>query len=448
MTKTGQGTPGHPLWGHLPALRQDPLRFLTLCAQGEATVVPLRLPLLHAFLLLDPADIERVLITDHRHFVKPLWLRTPAVRRLLGDGLVTSDGPSWRDQRRACQPAFHPGLMDDYGRIIMTLAERALESWQVGQTRDVQHDATRLTLEIVAGTLMQVDIAAEAGEISATMDTLMRCFSAGRSLFGLLPLPPTPQESTAARRLDRLVDAIIRAAPKTCRAEAEGRAPNLLSLLMTGQEGRAGKAVRHRRLREQVKTFLAAGHESSALVLTWALLLLAQNPEAGARLSAELQEVLGDRAPTPADLPKLPYTQAIVKETLRLYPPLWMTGRKSVRRCEIGGALVPAGSLILTSQWAMQRHPRYFPGPNDFRPERWEGPETALLPRFAYFPFGGGPRVCIGQGFAMMETALLLSAIARRFRLEIAPGPEVFPWATMTLRPPVGLQMRLCDRNT
>lgn len=425
---------GHSLLGHLPALRDDPLGFLTHCAQTGADVVPLRLPFLRAFLLLDPADIERVLVTDHRQFVKPLWLRTPAVRRLLGDGLVTSDGGPWRAQRRACQPAFHPGLLPDYGRTVSALAGRMLDGWSPGQTRDLPGDMTRLTLDIIGQTLLGTDLGPQAAEIGAVMDTLMACFSADRSFFGLMPLPPTPREVRAVRRLDRLVDGLI--------ADAEPAAP-LLSPLCA-EPGAAGGA---RAVREQVKTFLAAGHESSALALTWAFLLLASHPDADARLAAELKSILGGRPPAPEDLPRLPYTQAVIKETLRLYPPLWMTGRRAAARCEIGGHAVPAGSVLLTSQWAVQRLERFFPHPDRFRPERWESEETAALPRFAYFPFGGGPRVCIGQGFAMLETTLVLAAIAQRFRLETVGQPGEQPWATMTLRPPTGIVMRLTPRG-
>ena len=447
-TMAGPQAPrGHPLLGHLTALRDDPLGFLTRCADTGDSVVPVRLAFLRAFLLLDPADIERVLVTDHRHFVKPLWLRTPAVRRLLGDGLVTSDGTPWRTQRRLCQPAFHPALSPGYGRTMAALAEQMLDDWAPGQVRDVTRDMARLTLGVIGRTLLGADVGARSGEISAAMDTLMSCFTARHSLFGLVPLPPTLREARAVRQLDHIVDGLI--ADGLNREDgADGGAQTLLSRLSAQPEAVGGA----RGLREQVKTFLAAGHDSSALTLSWAFLLLAAHPAADARLAEEVRTVVGDRPPAPEDLPRLVYTQAVVKEALRLYPPLWMTGRRAVARCEIGGRTVPAGSLVLTSQWAVQRLARLFPRPDEFRPERWEGTEregaeTAGLPRFAYFPFGGGPRVCIGQGFAVMEVSLLLAAVARRFRLETVgePGPQ--PWATMTLRPPADLRMRLTGRG-
>jgi cytochrome P450 len=196
-------------------------------------------------------------------------------------------------------------------------------------------------------------------------------------------------------------------------------------------------------LREQVKTFLTAGHESSALALTWAFVLLAEHPAVRAALTEELRSALNGRSPACRDQPRLPYTLAVVQETLRLYPPLWMTGRESTRACDIGGTHVPAGGLIMTSQWAVQRLLRYFPQPDEFRPERWINGETADLPRHAYFPFGGGPRICIAHSFALMESVLILAAIAQRFDLELLPGPEIRPTAAMTLRPSRQVIVRL-----
>jgi len=435
------GPKSHPLQGHLPAFREDPLGFLTCCAQSGADVVPLRLPFLRTFLLLNPADIERVLVTDHRMFRKPLWLRTPDIRRLLGRGLVTSDGASWRSQGRVCQPAFHHGLLPAYGRAVGELTERMLVGWQSGQPREILRDMTRLTLEVIGRTLFGVELGPVSDEIGAIMTTLMECFNT--RAFGLLPLPPSPRELRAVRRLNTLVDRLIAEGLAGGRASASSDgAETLLWRLHTAPGGTVGAHG----LREQVKTFLAAGHDSSSLTLTWAFLLLEAHPEADARLAAELQAVLEGQAPAPEGLVRLPYTQAVIKETLRLYPPLWMAGRQAVQRCEIGGQSVPAGSLVITSPWPVHRSARFFPDPDQFRPERWLGRETAALPRCAYFPFGGGPRVCIGQGFAMLEACLVLATVAQRFRLTTLGRPDLRPWATMTLRPPKSLLMSQTPR--
>ncbi len=432
----------HPVLGHLPAFREDPLAFLMRCTQTGAEVVPVRLPFVRAFLLLNPSDIERVLVTDHRQFIKPLWLRTAAVRRLLGHGLVTSDGDAWRTQRRVCQPAFHPGVLPAYGRAVVALTERMLDTWRPeslgGQPRDVLRDMTGLTLEVIGQTLLGVDFRPVTDEIAAIMATLMECFNA--RAFGLLPLPPPRREVQAVRRLNALVDGLI--AEGLAAAGGSGE-KTLLSRLHAEPGGTVGTHG----LREQVKTFLAAGHDSSSLTLTWTALLLAAHPEADARLAAELQTALGGQAPTPEDVPRLPYTQAVIKETLRLYPALWMAGRQATRRCEIGGQAVPAGALVITSPWPVQRLARFFPDPGQFRPERWLEGETSGLPRCAYFPFGGGPRVCIGQGFAMLESTLILASVARRFQMTPVGQPDMRPWATMTLRPSGKVLMQLVPRR-
>ncbi len=437
------GPLAHPLWGHLLPFGRDPLGFLTECARGYGRAVPLRLLNVRALLLLDPADIERVLVTEHRDFVKPAWLRTAAVRRLLGSGLVTSDGESWRRQRQACQPAFHLRRLSKYGEAIAALANRTIAQWRPGETLDLQREMSRLTLQVIAQTLLSVDAQGWTTDAADAMDTLMARFSAGPSLYGMAPLPPSLGELRAARRLNLIVDSLIE--KSLAAQQTDGTEPDLLSLLRRpaaqGGEGLTGSAAR-----DQVKTFLGAGYESSALTLTWAFLQLAAHPEAESALSAELEQLRG-ATPAPEDVPRLPYTTAVVKETLRLFPPLWMTGREAARRCEIGGERVAPGTLIMTSQWAVQRHPALFRRPDEFRPERWLTGETSELPRFAYFPFGGGPRVCIGQTFAMMESVLILAAIAARFRLEPVGDPRIEPWATMTLRPPAGVLVRLANRQ-
>lgn len=439
--------PAHPIFGHLLRFRQDALGFLTECARHYGPVVPLRMLHRRAFLLRDSADIERVLVTDHKNFKKPEWLQTAAVRRALGKGLVTADGEEWRGQRHACQPAFQPRRMEEYGAQIAMLAERALADWRHDQTRPLQKEMAHLALQIVAQTLLKVDAEAWPIEASEAVDILMARFTAQRSLFGMIPLPASRAERAAAHQLDTVVETLLRHHPD-CPASVplDPKQADMLSLLRC-PAAQGGEAIRGLPLREQIKTFLSAGHESSALTLVWAFLLLAQHPEADLRLAEELRVVLQGRPPAYADLPALPYTRAIVQETLRLYPPVWMTGRQSLQPCEIGGLPVPANAFLMTSQWAVQRLPHYFPCPDSFRPERWLNGETDTVPRFAYFPFGGGPRICIGQNFALVEAVLLLATIAQRFRLEPIPAATLAPWPSMTLRPPSGLHMRLIART-
>jgi len=439
--------PAHPIFGHLLAFRKDALGFLTHCARHYGPVVPLRMLHRRAFLLLDSADIERVLVTDQKDFKKPEWLHTTAVRRALGDGLVTADGEDWRRQRHACQPAFQPRRMEHYGALIAALADRTLADWQPGQTRLLQQDMAHLALQVVAHALLDVDETGWSEEASTAVDTLMARFTAQRSLFGMIPLPATPAERQAARELDTVVETLLRRHAERAPTEPiDPKQADMLSVLR-GSVARSGEGMSGLPLHGQIKTFLSAGHESSALTLVWAFLLLARNPHAEAALTQELETTLCGRSPAYADLPNLPYTRAIVQETLRLYPPVWMTGRQSLRPCEIGGFPIPTGAFLMTSQWAVQRLPQYFPCPDEFRPERWLNDETTDLPRFAYFPFGGGPRICIGQNFALVEAILLLATIAQRFHLEPELDTELLPWPSMTLRPPSGILMQLIARK-
>ena len=468
--------PPHPIFGHLFAFQKDPLGFLSRCARQYERVAPLRMLHIRAFLLLDPSDIERVLVTEHSDFVKPDWLKSQAVKRLLGAGLVSSDGEDWRRQRRACQPAFQLRRMEAYAKTVLNSADRRTAKWRSGQTIDLQKEMTHLTLEIVARTMMNVDENDWTEETGVAMDTLMARFTAGKSFFGMIPFPPDKREREATERLNRIVDFLIsrnerenetRKQTSGSNASEEGTCPfgkasakpgdsqsNLDLLSMLRQEANPGAvptpdALRVERpgLREQMKTFLGAGYESSSLTLTWALLSIARNPDVEERLASERSEVLRGGELVHSDLPKLNYARAVIQETLRLYPPLWMTGREAARDCEIGGVRIPAGALVMTSQWAVQRLSRYFPDPELFRPERWLSDETSNLPRFAYFPFGGGPRICIAQNFALMETTALMTALLSKFRVSTPDDLDLTPWATMTLRPPTGIRVQLERRD-
>lgn len=440
----------HAIFGHLTAFNADPLRFLSDCGRYNRGVLPLRIVHKVMFLLLEPADIEQVLITDHRNFIKPDWLRTPSVSRLLGDGLVTSEGALWRSRHDACRHAFEHDRMERYGEMICALAMQRIESWKPGGTIDLQQEMTQLTLQIVGRLLFGATPMDTnwVSEVTEALDTLLVCFSSRYSLFGMGPLPPTGRELKAARRLDATITALIARHREATPVEAgdEGDKDLISSMPGYGTDGIEGDDGLQ--LHGQVKTFIAAGSESSSVALTWSLILLAEHPEVDRKLNEELQSVLGSssRPPEYSDLPQLPYTRAVISESLRLYPPLWMTGRKAIEPTNIGGCAIPAGGLIMTSQWLIQRSARLFPDPNTFRPERWLEEGTPSLPRCAYIPFGAGPRVCIGKSFAMMESCLVLAAIAGRYRIEL-PGTEVvIPWATVTLRTPVGQKMRLVSR--
>ena len=433
-----RGPRGHFLSGHLPELGRDPLGFLRVCAREYGDFVPLRLGWMRAILLNHPDFVEYVLVTNHRNFIKGPVVRD--LRQLLGNGLVTSDGDLWLRQRRLAQPAFHRDRIAALGGVMVTYTERMLATWEDGDTRDVVQEMSRLTLANVAQTLFGADVASEADDVAAALAVVREQSDARtNSLLFLLPDGiPTPGNlrlRKAVRRLDAIVDGII----TQRRASGEERS-DLLSLLLHAQE-EDGSRLSDQQLRDEAKTFLLAGHDTTALALSWTWYLLSQYPEVEAKLIAELRAVLGGRAPTVADLPQLRYTERVVSEALRLYPPSWALARAALRDCQIGGYRVPAGTIVLMSQWVMHRDPRYFDRPEAFDPDRWADGLANRLPRHAYFPFGAGPRLCIGNAFAMMEACLQLATIAQQFRLTLVPGHPVTPRPDVVLRPKHGMRM-------
>ena len=437
------GPSGNLVLGNLIEFRRDPLGFFTRCACDYGDIVRYRIAHVNVYLLNHPDSIESVLVTQSHNFIKGRTLR--AGRVLLGDGLLTSEGESWRRQRRLMQPAFHRERIAVYGEAIVQGAQRMLTLWRTGETRDVHQDMVRLTLQIVAETLLGVQVKDEADEVSVALRVFLEQFrsqvDAALLVPDWLPTPGHLRLRQAIRRLEVIIYHIIRER----RADRVERSDLLSTLLHAQDEG--GRQMTDRQVRDEVMTLFLAGHETTAVALAWTWYLLSQNPTAEASLAAELEAVLGGRLPTVADLPNLRYAESVVKESLRLYPPVWAFARVAVRDCEIGGYPVRAGTSIAMSQWVMHRDARYFHRPDEFIPDRWTDEFVRQLPRFAFFPFGGGPRVCIGSSFAMMEAVLLLATIAQQFRLALAPGYSVALWPTVTLHPRYGMPMVITRRS-
>jgi cytochrome P450 len=302
----------------------------------------------------------------------------------------------------------------------------------------------RVTLEIVAKCLFDADVSGDSADASASMETLIRCFSHRVDQVIKLPMRlPTPSNLRFRRAMNRL-DQIIFSIIAERRASGADRG-DLLSMLLHAQDEDDGRRMTDRQLRDEAMTLFMAGHETTANTLAWTWMLLAQNPAVEAKLHDELDAVLGpvpvSRAPTLDDLPRLVYTDRVITEALRVYPTVWLLGREVVEPCTIGGQHVPTGLTLWMSQWVLHRDPRFFDDPEAFRPERWADSLAKRIPRFAYFPFGGGPRICIGNSFAQMEAVLLLATIARRYQIRLVPGTTVKPFPTMTLRPDGGVKV-------
>ena len=440
-SRQAPGPTGGLILGVMPEFNRDKLAYITRCRDTYGDVVRLRFLYLTVYFIYHPDDIEYVLSTNARNFVKSRSLRSPFFQRLVGNGLLTSEGEFWRRQRRLAQPAFHRQRISAYGEVMVNYAERMIATWQHGEVRDIHRDMMRLTLEIVVKTLFNADVSGDADRVGNVLSEIVKPFASQATLKWImdnrLPTGGRRRFFREADEIDAIVYRIIgeRRASKT----DEG---DLLSMLLQAHDEDDGATMTDRQLRDEVMTIFLAGHETSALTLSWAWWLLAQNPAAEKRFHDELDSVLKGRLPTVEDFPQLRFTEMIAKESMRLYPPAFGVGREAIEDCEIGGFRVPAKSQVFMFQWATQRDQRFFVEPDEFKPERWEEDEKNL-PRYAYFPFGGGPRICIGNYFAIIEIVLLLATIGQRFRLKRADDRPVELFPAMSLRPSGAIDMRL-----
>jgi cytochrome P450 len=437
------GPRGHFLLGNLPDVSRDQLGFLLNCASTYGDRVELRFGRRRIVVLNNPRDVEEVLVGQQRNFAKGYFYRI--LRPLLGNGLLTSEGDFWLRQRRLAQPAFHRERINAYAQTMVLYTHDLLRRWSDGAIRDVNDDMMQLTLRVVGKTLFDADFEADATEVGKALPAALHELSA--QMIGpefLLPLAvPTPSRMRlrgAVNRLDPLVFRII----AQRRADADDRGDLLSALLRVRDED--GSRMTDRQLRDEAMTIVLAGHETTALALSWAWSLLSRHPHVEERLVAELEDVLGHRAPAPEDMSRLPYAEAVLLETMRLYPPIFGIGRESIAACEINGYPLPGGTNVYLVPYVIHRDPRWFDDPQSFRPERWLDGLARRLPRFAYFPFGGGPRLCIGQPFAMLESVLILSAIAQRWRLRLLSDEAIEMAPALTLRPKHGIRMQLSAR--
>jgi cytochrome P450 len=427
----------------MPEFNRDILGFIERM-RDHGDVVRIRFFYLTVHFLYNPDHIEYVLSTNAKNFIKSRSLRTPFFRRLVGNGLLTSEGEEWKRQRRLAQPAFHRQRISAYGDVMVEYAERMISGWSQNEVRDIHRDMMRLTLEIVVKTLFDADVSGDADRVGRVLSQMVKPFASQATLKWIidnrLPTPTHRSFNAAAREIDDIVYRLI----AERRAGGSDRG-DLLSMLLAAHD-EDGSQMTDRQLRDEVMTLFLAGHETTALTLSWAWYLLAQNPEVEKNFHAELDEVLCGRQPTVADLPRLQYTDKIAKESMRLYPPAYGLGREAVQEFELGGYRIPARSQLFMFQWAMQRDPRYFNEPNRFYPERWTEEFQSGLPKYAYFPFGGGPRACIGNYFAQMEVVLLLATIGQRFRFSLLHDHTVSLMPAMSLRPADGIRVKLDTR--
>jgi cytochrome P450 len=437
------GPEGNFILGNLTDFTDDPLGFLTLCSREYGSIVSLSFGPFSTYLINHPDLIDYVLKNTNRQFIKSQVIKSNKL--ILGEGLLTSEGDFWQRQRRLAQPGFHRQRITAYADTMVEYTNRILANWQDGEIRDIHQEMMQLTLEIVAKCLFDANVAGEAQEVGKALNIALEHFNLRAKTMFLVPDSiPTPENlrfQRAVGQLNEVVYGIIN------QRRSDGKDPgDLLSMLMQAED-EDGSHMTDQQLRDEVMTLFLAGHETTANTLSWTWMLLSQHPKIEEKLLAELQTVLGGRNPHASDQPNLPYTERVVTEAMRLYPPVWRMSRELTEDWEVNGYLLKAGSNVFMSQWVMHRDPRYFENPEEFNPDRWANDFAKTLPPGVYFPFGGGPRVCIGQGFAIMEAVILLAAIAQKFQISLIPEHAIELQPSITLRPKQGIKVKVTKRE-
>ena len=433
------GPKGTLLGGNVRQFRAALLNFLLETAREYGPLASFRIGPRRVFLASGPDLIEQVLVTDAKHYIKHFGAR--AFKPVLGNGLVTSEGAFWHRQRKLIQPAFLKIRVQSYAQIMAELTDQMLDSWSPGKSVQIDYEFEALTSKIALKTLFDLEDSGDRQRFSGTLKLAFELMNVRlRRIFKLPLWVPTPANlrlQGAVGELDRTVEGFI----------ASGRSrrdigDDLLSRLLVAQH-EDGTRMSDLQLRDEAMTLYLAGHETTALTLAWSWYLLSQNPNVENELVSEWQHVLAGATPTADQLHRLPYTAAVIAESMRLYPPVYVIGREATDDLELGGYRVKRGYTVLMSQWVSHRDPRYFPEPEEFRPERWENGLAKRIPKFAYYPFGGGQRLCVGSSFALMEAAIILAAVGQRYRFTLDPDAVIGIKPQITLLPANGIPATL-----
>lgn len=427
---------------------RDPLAFLLHSAQAHGPFVQYPLGIATVYQISDPALLQHVLQHNARNYSKDT-VQYNTLARVTGAGLLTSDGRSWLAHRRLMQPAFHRQRLEGYGSVIVDATAAMLDRWQAAsaasQPIDVDADMMQLTLEIVGKTLFNLDLRHEAPQMTHAVLALLEhvVYLATHPVAPPrgVPTPRNRRFSAAMRQLDRIIADTIAA-----RRTGGGDRGDILSMLLLARDEETGDGLSDAEIRDEMVTLLIAGHETVASALTWSWYLLSQDAGVRRQLEQEVDGALAGRLPTVADLPQLPLTRMLFDETLRLYPPAWLITRRAIADDVVGGHTIPAGSILILSPYVTHRNTAVWPNPLGFDPWRFTPEAVQQRPRFAYIPFGGGPRLCIGDRFALLEAPLILAAVTQRARLDLVPGLPVVMDPLVTLRPRHGMWMTVTRR--
>ncbi len=430
--------------GHFRSFRKNPTEFLTKISElGDVTTF--QIGNAQAFLVNHPDLIRDLLVTNHSKFFKGRALQR--AKGLLGEGLLTSEKEFHLRQRRMIQPAFHRTRIAEYAKAMIEFSDQMSGEWKDGEIRDIDREMMRLTLNIVGKTLFNANVETDAAQVGAAMTTIVSMFNfmllPFSELLEKLPLPQVKRLKNARKTLDELIYKIINE-----RRQSGEDTGDLLSMLLLAQDEETGGAMTDAQIRDECLTLFLAGHETTANALTWTFYLLSQNPASERKFHAELDEVLNGKSLTPDDYPRLKYTEQILAESMRLFPPAWTLGRLATEAHEFNNFQVPAKSLVLASQFVMHRDPRFWENANEFQPERWEKISVKEAGnKFIYFPFSKGVRSCIGEQFAWMEGVLLLANLGKNWKLNLLPEQKIATQAMITLRPKFGMRMQIEKRK-
>jgi cytochrome P450 len=439
--------PGPSYWtpiGPGRLIRRDPLGFLTSLARDYGDVVRLGMGPICAYSIHHPDGVKHVLQDNNQNYVKGLVV--DRVKVLIGEGLFTSEGDFWRRQRRLAQPAFHRERIAGFVDTMVRCTAARLATWEQaarsGEPIDVAAEMNALTLTIVGETLFDRDLSGDAADAGRALRVALEVTAQRAMSYFVGPIWLPTARNRAFRRAVRTLDGVVfEIIDARRRAHEPGR--DLLGMLMAARDEETGEGMSRGQLRDEVMTFLLAGHETTAAALAWTWYLLALHPDVAERAREEVLGVIGDRAPAIDDLARMPLARMVVEEAMRLYPPVWGISRQAIAADEIGGYDIPAGAIVNLSPWVTHRHPAFWPEPDRFDPERFRPGVERNRPRFAYFPFSGGPRLCIGETFALVEAQLIVAMMLQRHRLTLVDSTPAVPEPTLTIRPRGGLRMRV-----
>lgn len=440
------GPRGEPVAGNARRYSRDPLSFIESLTRSYGDIAKFRLGSEDTYLIANPTDIERVLVSESDIYEKPKAIRTGSIDDLLGDGLLLSEGGFWERQRRRAQPAFSPGRVMQFGDAISGYAEEVTEQWHDGQTVEIDPLMARATVKVIVEVMFGTTLDNETTQtIQDNLEPLGQMFQPDPILFMLPEWMPTPSKIeywNAVEELDSVLDDLIQQREGTTDGEMD-----FVSILLRAQED--VDEVTEKVVRDELMTTLLAGHDTTALSLTYTWYLLAQHPEIEQQVYEEIQEIFGGETPTASGVRELDLTERVIQESMRLYPPVYTIFREPQESVQLGGYRIPKGSIVMLPQYGVHRDPRWYDDPEAFDPDRWTRERARERPNYSYFPFGGGPRHCIGKHLSMLEAQLILATVAQKYRLHLATDqPASLEFSpSLTMHPETPIRMTLEKRT-